>query len=36
MQANGKFDRGDKEVISLLCGIGIFFLIFLYVAYCYM
>ncbi len=35
MQANGKFNRGDKEVITFLCGVGVFFLMFLYIVISY-
>jgi hypothetical protein len=33
MQSNGNFDRGDREVISMMFGIGIVFLIFLFLVF---
>lgn len=29
MQSNGKMNRGDREVISIMFGVGVLFLIFL-------
>jgi hypothetical protein len=29
MQSNGNMDRGDREVISIMFGVGVLFLIFL-------
>jgi hypothetical protein len=29
MQSNGNMDRGDREVISIIFGVGVLFLIFL-------